>query len=311
MRLIDGFVNKVLSCDNSFILIDDDESGASRHIQFVQCVVGEAKYIYGFYGFNPEFNIRLEQKFDLIAIVANEKVYIVNEFLLNVWKKEDKRNLPLSCKFFNREIIRTNDYVKNVVFKKFYDRLEVSDVVNEDLLKHCEKEARIHVLTNGKVVKDFSVSPLFGEEGVAKILCGIIDLEEVAMQHFERERNSWINKKVTYEKINELINKPDIVKDWEFRLSGRLREVDAKSVTVEFEMNGRIETSKLKPKQIVNKLISDDYFSYYDFPTKNQGSQLLDNLGAGRSLFDDGEVLKVKHITKITYGKKLLYSKKN
>ena len=89
--------------------------------------------------------------------------------------------------------------------------------------------------------------------------------------------------------------------------------VDAKTITVEFSLNGKSDSEKINPDKLIRKLIEKDYFSGYDFEVSKRGDALIEKLGAAtwRSDKDGKEVLTCKNITKITYGKKILYEKES
>lgn len=309
MRLIDEFVNRVLTDEGSFVLIDKKDGCKDfKYIQFMQCKVGNGRYIYGFYGWNPDFNISFKNEAELFAIVANGTVYTVQDFLFNIWRDEDRKNLPENHKYFSSERKEQNEYVRNVLFKEFYNNLEVNPIVDEGHLKECQKKARKIRLTSGFGVEPVTIADIFNEQETAKVLCGLIDLKKEAMQHFESNRDVWINNKAEHEKIKELVEVSVGVESWEIEMANGINSVDAMNVTVEFEFNNKKASAKMKPDRILNKLVQRDSFSDYDFTTYSQGEKLLKSLGADERWRSENN-LRCEHISKITYGKKELYVK--
>lgn len=93
------------------------------------------------------------------------------------------------------------------------------------------------------------------------------------------------------------------IKSWEQAMYKALHSLDAKAVTVTFEKAGTQETEKIDPAKIVQMLIDNDDFSYWDFTVSKNGKQLMEKLCPKR------ERLICEDIVKITYGKKTLYER--
>ena len=123
----------------------------------------------------------------------------------------------------------------------------------------------------------------------------------------EADREKWISQKSLSEKIRDLMSNPETASDRELKIAEGLRSVNAKTVVVEFEMNGKRASGKMTPLTILSKLRRNDNFDSYDFEVTKQGEEILKDLGAGSYWSENA--LRCKHITKITYGKKELYVK--
>lgn len=150
---------------------------------------------------------------------------------------------------------------------------------------------------------------MFNEQDVANILCGLMDFDKEAGKRLNANKEQWITKKSTDEKIKSLMENHEIAADWEIEIADGIRSVQAKIVTVEFELNGKTASIRVNPETIIRKMVYKDYFSGYDFEIAKEGDELIKNLGAEK--WCNGEnALRCKHITKITYGKKDLYVRK-
>lgn len=309
MRLIDEFVNRVLTDEDSFVLTDKKEGNKNfKYIQFMQCKVGNGRYVYAFYGWNPDFNTEFKNEAELMAIVADGTVYTIQDYLFNIWRDEDRKCLPKHHKSFYAAKKEKNEYVKNVLFKDFYNSLKVIPVEGEGKLKWCQEKARENILTKGSVVDEITISDMFNEQEIAKSLCGLLDFKKEALQHFEAARDTWLETKAEREKIKELVNASAGVESWEVEISEGLRSVDAVNVSVEFEVNDNKAQGKMKPERIIRKLVECSYFSDYDFATCAQGKEIFKALGVDEGWRSKNH-LKCEHISKITYGRKELYVK--
>ena len=146
---------------------------------------------------------------------------------------------------------------------------------------------------------------------IKNILTGIVDFEKLVLAKLENDKKYWMSVKAHRIAVENLMNDPNTVKPFEMEIAKAIRSVDAKTLKVEFEMNGKTAIGKIEPYHLMRILINDDCFSGYNFCTTKEGDAIIDKLGAS-TWSRDGEdkVLTCRNITKITYGKKELYVRK-
>ena len=123
-------------------------------------------------------------------------------------------------------------------------------------------------------------------------------------------RDSITKIKLQKELIEKYIEEKSVVEDWEIELARSINNLKANYVNIEFNFNGNIGTEKINPKKIIRILIDNDYFSDYNFATSKSGDKLLKTLGVSNTYNKRETWLTCKHITKITYGRKTLYERK-
>lgn len=305
MDLIAEFVKNVMSGDGSFTLTESESPfDTERRYSFVQEKVGNAKFVYGEYGYNGDFYTSLTKKFELVAIVAQEKVYLHNAFFFGVYRGMEQ-SLPENVDGLCNFAVSLDECVNSAIFPAFYEELEAVKVSE----KNCREKARSALLTLGN--PDFYIAEvmpqLFEEQDAVKVLCGLMDMEKEAKLRLEKDREEWCKSKSEKEKIRELMATPGVCQDWELAIAAGLKSVDAVNVTVTFEMNGKRATGKMEPIVIDNTLISNDTFSGWNFATATQGEKVIEELGATNHWGENP--LKCQHICKITYGKKVLYER--
>lgn len=305
MKLIEKFKKKVLNSQNSFV-IDHSEKNINKTCYFVQGVVGKAQYVYGCCNYNDnKFYSDIDLELKLVAIIRDNKIYIWDEYFFTGWW--DKYELQLLENVFLLEEIvkRANGYVKNVVFSEFYLKLEIpGDVaVNVEL---CQAKAR-RIIFSGKDKADVpECGNLFIQQDIANMLCGFIDFDKEVIKKLEMKKNQWMQKKAVNTKIQELIEKQGTVLPWEKEIADRLLAAGAKMVTAEFESEDKKATAKICPDIIINKMITGDSFSYWDFSTGKSGMELFKELGIDNRL---KECLTCRNINKIMYRGNILYTK--
>ncbi|MBC5688159.1 hypothetical protein H8S37_04325 [Mediterraneibacter sp. NSJ-55] len=310
-RLIDKFAEKVLKTTESFMVESGNCDTDKRYHFFIQCNVGKARYVYGEHSYRDEkFHTDLDLNPKLVAIVADDKIYIVDEFELDIYRGETE--LPENIFKLIDIVIKENEYVKSVIFADFYKSLKENDITGEELLKECKDEARRILFVKNPVVNESTIESMFNQQDIANSLCGVINLELEAVKRLESKKENWIYKKSYNKKVKELVENRSVVKDYEVKIAEGIRSVDAKTVSVEFELNGRKEFAKMNPHRVIRCMMDNDYFSAYDFETTKRGYELIRKLDAAtwRGNNNGKEVLTCRNITKITYKKKELYIRK-
>ena len=131
-------------------------------------------------------------------------------------------------------------------------------------------------------------------------------MKKLVFAKLENDKKYWMSVKAHRIAVENLMNDPNTVKPFEMEIAKALRSVDAKTLKVEFEMNGKTAIGKIEPYYLMRRLINDDYFLGHNFYTSKEGDAILSKLGATSRAFETNH-LTCKHITRITYGKKELY----
>ena len=315
MSIINEFAKRVLSENGSFS-INIEEQRYIDNYRFIQDRVGNARYIYGMYDFNNDsFYSESDTKIQLVAIVADGLIYITDGCFFKLYREENLPESVVTMGSFAKAMNVKNDSVNYAIFKEFYNSLPTIEL-DDYILKSCKKEARRYLFTHENIGElesvEFSdvserLDELFKEKDYTDILCGFKKVEEIVRQRLEEKKDNWAKVKSITETTINYIKKyrdNDIAFDWEIKMANCLKSVDAKTVTVEFEMNCKTASGKININRFNSVLERNDSFSDYDFTTMKQGELLLKELGADRY---DGTHLCCKNITKITYGKKELY----
>lgn len=303
MERINEFVNKVLSTTESFVL-----EGTDRDIYFMQCNVGKGRYVYSEYSgkcHNKQFSIT--SKPILVAIVSDNSVYIIDRSILYVYK--DNSDLPKHTYFLADITTEKNKYIESVIFPEFYNLLEEIPIKDEETVLEYKHMARRELFKKNSRLNEISIKGMFNNQDIVNYLCGFFTLEEEARRRLMIDKGHWIKIKSRHKKIEELIKNNLVAEPYEVQIVKAIRSVDAKMVTIEFGLKENKASAKISPETIIHKLIEGLYFSENDFSTRICGEKLLSELNAGSYYSKEKEVLICKHITKITYGKKLLYAK--
>ncbi len=306
MELINKFIDRVLNTNESFVIYDDNKDN-ERNYSFIQCNVGKGKYIYGKCGFDKNSLFNIKDTYETVAIVANKKIYLLNIYFFGLFYSH-MDSLPENVELLDCE--RANEYVKNSLFPKFYDSLVIEELTDENLIKTCRNMARQNLL----FCKDeaygweeaYPSEDLFGEQDIADMLCSLINIEEEANKRFEEKREKYTAKKQIQQKVREFMEDSDTAERWELEIARGLKSVDAQTVTVEFELNGKTASGKFYPSVIINALVRKNSFSSYNFVNGNQGKKVIQELEASDNLWS-GNNITCRNITRITYNRKDLY----
>lgn len=307
MTLLEQFKDKVLNTEGSFRL-----EWNGWFYSFMRCTNGNAEYIYREYKFkNKDFSeINLNYKLAAIVDKNTKVIYVIDEYIFN--RNFNKEFVyPNGCVNFNDYVVEKNKYFQNVLFRNYYDSIEVdiNSVTDEDFINSQKRAARISILSgNEMVLPKFNND--FTSNDIAKMICGYMNIEDEANERFEYNKGWLIKTKLGNELAKKYITEKSVVKDWEIELARSINNLKANYVNVEFNFNGNVGTEKIDPKYIIRTLINNDYFAGCYFATSKAGDKLLKNLGAANIYNKRDTWLTCKHITKITYGRKTLYERK-
>lgn len=296
------------SNDSSTSIKDSD-----RYIRLIKDYIGEAEFIYAAHTYNEERAIDINNKFELVAIYLKSKMtcYIVDEFFFGIYRSDDFDDL-INIRKWSGYVQHMAEYQQETVFPKFYESIEPvesNDYAESDL----RNWARRKLLGDERWKKFIKVNVIEGSEisgnDCAKIVTGYYNADDVCVSALNRKHDGYIGMKTRQTAIDNYIANNCAATDNEIRLANVLNELDAQTITVEFTNNGKFAAEKIALDTVICKLINEDYFSTYDFPTRDKGKKILSALDASDSLWNDKKCLYASDITKITYRGKAIYER--
>lgn len=256
MKLIEKFAKEVLNNKGSFTIdIPHNNKDGNKIYHFIQDEVGKARYVYGISNYwDANFYAQLDTKPKVIAIIAEEKIYIVDIFFLEIYSyKNDKIALPDNVIILDDYIANQNKYISNIIFPDFYEKLETDEDCIKESNKSLEKKAKSFIFSKSANLPNVEIKPMLNKQDMANILCGLMDFNKEVDKRLNNNKEQWIIKKSTDEKIKTLMENSEIATDWEIKIADGIRSVDAKTVTVEFELNGKAASIKINPENNYKK----------------------------------------------------------
>lgn len=310
MILLDKFVKKILKENeiSSFGIVEGD-----RFYNFIQTRIGKARYVYGACGLSNEyFYSNLDEQYKLVAIVSDGIVYVVDRYFFHIYYSDDTA-VPETVKYLSDFCKELNQYVIDSVFPKFYEEVSTDGISEKDIYTDCKQVAREYRLSGGwiegQIMGDLleSLAMLLTTQDAADILCGIRTKDELALKRL-KEIKDWGIRKATVEKVKEYTKDPNLVEDWEVAMAKGIIPFGAKTIRVEFELNGKVASGKMEPLIVVRALELKNNFIDCDFISGSHGNAIMRSLGASISRGDKCS-LTCKNITKITDGRRELYVK--
>lgn len=313
MSLIEKFAEEVFRKGNSFTITMTENTRDKRIYHFIKDNVNKATYIYGISCYlDTNYYGKLDCKNKIVAILSDGKIYVVDIFFFNIYRYKEDIVLPDNVLILNDYTAKQNEYISNIIFPEFYNNLEINEsIITESDMKLKEK-ARRFLFSKTADLPKVELKPMFNEQDIAYILCEFMDFNKEVNRRLNDSKKQWIRRKSTDKKIKFFMEDSETAAPYEYEIADGIRSVEAKTVTVEFELNGKIASAKIDPDIIIRKMVQNDYFSGYDFEIAKRGNELIEKLGARawRSINNGNELLTCKNITKITYGKKELYIRK-
>lgn len=311
MIRIEQFVERVLIDHSSFILTNNDWN----YFSFIQEKIGDGRYVYfktnSCYGHLADL-AEVDCTPQLVAIIANNIVYIINSNIFNGYG----RTLPIlkNVLYMENVLKECNHNIAQNTFPRLFAELHFNKITenNKSDWEDCKYMAREALITGDRLTwADCDIELTITD--IAKSLCGFKDIDSRVKELFKKNKKVYKARKATLIKIEEFMKEREsskVVLDWEMELAKGLRSVDAKTVTVHFCMNGKTKSAKLEPDEIIRKLCWHANFSCYDFAVAKRGEEVIEALCA-ESVGGNGSnpLLTCEHITKVTYGKKVLYER--
>lgn len=305
MAVLNEFINKVLNTDESFILKGDE-----YNYFYTQGKIGNAKCIFGARPYRQEWNsIHMKDELNLVALLVNQKVYIIDPWSLGIRYREQVVEYPENVIPIEQAVKAVNEMITCDVFSRWYDALPCDNEIseeNESIWMHYAKRTALSYNEDGVKAEFINC---YEQQDIIDILCEGASFKEVAIKKLEDNRDAWIKKKTKNLFIEDAIRRGKAALPYEVEIAEELNQVEAKFVNVEFLLNGKTAACKLSPEEIRRTMINNDFFSYYDFQTRKEGERVSEELGAGRWRENGNDVLTCEHIVKITYGRKTLYER--
>ena len=317
--MLNEFVKKIRKTENSFLL-----SVGRDTCMFAQVKLGNARHVYGVqvaYGTKEPVEILAagaEHKLKLIAIVTDDTVCIVDPFIFNLRIFDKGYQLPDGVRYFNEVKNEINASVGGDFFQAFIDGLPtVEENIPEYILENLQKGAREEILygkpSEHRAGNPPKYKPVFNDNDIGAILSGLIDPKEEALRRWSVRAEDFSNAKTCNTIRTKMWFEPDIVTPCELEISKALHTVDAQTVNVEFTIGEKTATGKMHPDTIIRCMLESGNISSYNFVTNKGGERVLMELGAAGAHWEakrnDIPLLTVECISKITYGKKVLYTK--
>ena len=305
--------------------------GSGKIIHLIKDTVGKATYIYGEYGFDNEFFVRLDNKVKVVAIAADDVVYIVDTYMFGEWeisrateavvtsdKKGNKslayqsKGLPDGVRWFRDYHNELNEKLTNEFFPRYYENLVPTKKADDFEDSRLDELARIELLGNGephkgRLDRDSKVT----EYDIAKLLAGFGNEQEIFAGCVNRSAGIYNSRKSREVATARYVAEHDVVEDYELRIAEAIRNTEAKNVVVWFEKHNKQSSAKISPQNIQRVLIRKfDYFSAYSFMNGEEARRMFSEIGATDNGWGENQNrLTTKDIVKIMYRGKAIYQR--
>ena len=297
---INSFVKKVRNGEMSFSIQND-----SSFISYIGAEQLGSVFYYACngYGSNPMLNAN--SKFELAAVLerGTNRIWLFDPFCFDFVVFPE--HLPVGV---HPASVKRAD-IEKTLYDTYNKRLKNAKAVEFDyeheycsFERELKKEARRRAL--GLVpMKNSWIYPISNEH-VLRVLSGSISEERLVDCILESESNR-IVRLFSIEKAIEEFAK-NAAKEYEIDMAKSLVASGAKNVEVEFEKGGINVTTKMPASKIIENLIEQHEFNWWDFETDKEGQRVLKELGAAGS----GGTIHVNYndIVDIRYRGKDIYS---
>ena len=304
-------INKLVEfCNSKETNTTFGENGKIIHL--IKDAVGNATYIYGEYGYDKDFFVHLDKKFEVVAIAADNVVYIVDTYMFSDYEiVRAGKELPDGVRWFRDYHNELNEKLTNEFFPRYYENLVPTGVgsFDESLL---DEFARNELLGNGEPHKGQldRDSKMTGYD-IAKLLAGFENEQGIFAECVNRSAGIYNSRKSREVATARYIAEHDVVEDYELRIAEAIRNTEAKNVVVWFEKHNKQSSAKISPQNIQRVLIRKfDYFSTYSFMNGEEAKRMFFEIGATDNGWGENQNrLTTKDIVKIMYRGKAIYQR--
>lgn len=297
---LDEFARKAIASEVPFSIEHEE-----RHPDwYIPAVYGSAKLIYACRMYSGPEDAMPGDMAELVAVVANQVVYLDGIFGLNALPILPKGVVPLQA------LSQKLDDAAMGLIHEYYDKLEPARA--SDLPDHrfysLERDARkcalgITPLTELSAVV-FKGKP-FNTRTTLAVLSGITDVPAIAKEYCEAHSKTMAEIKCYAEAVGKRMVDPKLTEPWEIELSKSLANLKALSVTVEFSKNGKTAAGKIARKIVLDALATRGYFRAWEFDVAAKGQAILDELCP--VVNDRQQPLRCSDISRIIFQRKVLY----
>lgn len=256
--------------------------------------------------------------YEMFAIYVNGYIYISNLFSIDFWgniKKDEKDAL------LEKGIILFDDFSNDldkmfmeVAYPRYYDSFVPTKITKDYVItdeRISEKmwldEAR-NIILHGFVDKERNNIDGLSKNRILKMLCLGQDHNSVFQEALEKQKEKIDMIKSRNEYIDYAIKTGKAAEKWEIRLADAINNVDAKTVNVEFEFNGKTAETKIECDRLIYNLVRKNYFSSYNFQNEKLGKQLLQSIGADNYLNHDRNIY-AQNIKSVSFRGKKIYER--
>lgn len=303
-------LNKIIAKKISNKILNGETSFVVNRRYYLIAQIGKVKYIYGRYDYG-EGETDINDKLDVIGIVdENGKICVFDEYSFNLYYNEIWDDVGTFGRYYLPPLHDINNQAKQKL-RDFYKKITVQVEDDFEITTSMVKDVRGRMLQQEyekDCLKNCDIENI-RKQDFANMLVGKFDLHKYVNDQISENKECLTKTKIYETKIASLLKRTDIVQEWEIRLANGIRNVDAKYINVEFLLNDKTGVGKMQPNIIMKHLISKERFSDYDFNTYVAGERLFEYLGARGLWGDKSTWLTPNNITKIKYGKKVLYQR--
>lgn len=281
---------------------------------FIQSRVGNAVLIYAVSTYNDLYEAYRHAAPEMIAIKSTSDedniIYITKEFFFNIYYRYDKANvsLPDGIKKYEDYKKSLETYVNDKLIPEYYKLLEPEELTEAEIKNYSIAVKARKSILDGKQEESIRKIELAISD-VDNILCGFTDIYSIADKKFNNSKAEFASDKAIQNAIKNMIDNNKVkVFDWEKEIADALNlflsDSHKKNVNVEFKINKITSTGKMNARNLKDILTHNASIDEYNFSTHSEGVAVMMRL-------DSVSYLTCENISKISYGRKTLYERKN
>lgn len=303
--VFNNFMEHIKNGEQSFVLMTDRNTS----VNFISAQHGAATYYYSCKTYGQDDFLGLRHEYEIAAIYANGKLYVIDWLAFDAYTYSVKNSdelAEISIVDFYKMLAEINDYLRKVAYPTYYKELKATMHDDEQMIdKNIIRMARYKMLDRD--LQDRSITEV-SQDKAAKMLCYAMDFNAICREVLDEQRSHIDYIKSLEERIDSITE--ESVEPWEIEIATALKNIEAKTVIIELELNGKSGEIKIECEKLIDILVKKDYFSDYNFPNTKEGKSLIKKLGASEYHYTPETNLYAKNIKSITFRGKKIYERK-
>lgn len=249
----------------------------NSYISLFKVPVGKAFYVYGEYGYSPNFNEDTKLQYSLVSIVADSTIYIKDLYFFGIYSlnERDRGSVGVMLEEYYKKL----DEQLEERYQKWYETLPANTKLTQAKVDECINSARALLVKSGSANMHENDAPIrnatiASNEDAISLLTGSITCDEIFEKWTDKNRSYYENLKAVFKKTSELAETGVGLSEKEMELANAIRDLNVKFLAVEFEHDGVCDIGKVSLKSVQDVIVNGSFSASSEFSTYTEEERI-------------------------------------